>query len=51
MIGLTPMIGTNDDKSVFTPSDPDWAYSHVFVQFMTAFQPQSVMPQAVAVPI
>lgn len=92
MIGLTPMIGTNDDKSVFTlsdaqqlvewavqhglrslafwsvdrdhpgpegevsplhrgTSDPDWAYSHVFVQFMTAFQPQGVVPQAVAVSI
>jgi chitinase len=78
MIGVTPMIGTNDDKSVFTlsdaqklvdwaikhkirslafwsvdrdhpgpkgqvspthrgTSDPDWAYSHVFVQFMNAF--------------
>ncbi len=89
MIGLTPMIGVNDDKSVFTlddaqqlvdwaiqqgihslafwsvdrdhpgptgevsplhrgTSDPDWAYSHVFVQFMTAFE-QTSSPAQVAV--
>ncbi len=89
MIGLTPMIGTNDDKSVFTlddaqdlvdwaiqhgirslafwsvdrdhpgpngqvspthrgTSDPDWAFSHVFVEFMTAF---ATTAQAQAVPV
>ncbi|AHL22682.1 glycosyl hydrolase family 18 protein [Thermococcus nautili] len=93
MIGLTPMIGVNDDHSVFTlsdaqklvdwavehkiralafwsvdrdhpgpegqvsplhrgTSDPDWAYSHVFVQFMNAFvNDSSASAQAVAVPV
>ncbi|WP_211259714.1 chitinase, partial [Thermococcus celericrescens] len=93
MIGLTPMIGVNDDHSVFTiddaqrlvewavqqglrflafwsvdrdhpgqegqvspthrgTSDPDWAYSHVFVEFMNAFvQSAGTSAQAVAVPV
>ncbi|GAB6134803.1 glycosyl hydrolase family 18 protein [Thermococcus prieurii] len=93
MIGLTPMIGTNDDHSVFTLSDarklvewaiehkirslsfwsvdrdhpgqegqvsptnsgtsnPDWAYSHVFVEFMNAFvKVHSGAAEAAVVPV
>ena len=91
MIGLTPMIGVNDDHSVFTlddarelvewaiqhrirslafwsvdrdhpgpegqvsptnsgTSNPNWAYSHVFVQFMTAFTGGSTAPASTPVP-
>ncbi|NJE76965.1 glycosyl hydrolase family 18 protein [Thermococcus sp. ES12] len=93
VIGLTPMIGVNDDHSVFTiedaqelvdwaiqhgirslafwsvdrdhpgpegqvspthrgTNDPDWAYSHVFVEFMNAFvQSTSTLAQTAAVPV